>query len=242
MNELQKLAAGLQGVRPAGRQFAPQGGGLAMPRTTTGNALDVIRQSKAYQQASAPLKAAAAKQINNRVFDLARQAAIADDMAQGGSVSSGDRFRNISPAAQPPEVGKGGILRTTTPAVAAALAAGNVVTATISDATRARLTNTVIEYIEVVASGDLNDPDELVNIVVTLTINSRPIAACFEVPADLFSGDLNGPQLLPIGEFVGSDADIEVSFEVVTTLTTANAATIGVRIWSGDGSGSSLRR
>lgn len=156
--------------------------------------------------------------------------------AMGGMVSAGNRNANLAAYAAPPKVGKGGILETEFATFTAASPANTTEEASITNATRARLTDTYWEYAALVAEGDLADRDELRKIQVTVLVNGNPIPTLFRVPADVFADSLDGPQLIPVNEYIGSDADIEVIFETQRALTTASDADIGIRIYSGNGS------
>jgi hypothetical protein len=156
--------------------------------------------------------------------------------AQGGPVSSGVRDRNLAAATHPPEVGKGGVLSTESATLGAGAAADTTAEASITSSTRSRLTGTVIEYVSIIATGDLADPEELQKVEVRMLINGRPLPSVDRVPADVFSPSLDGPQLIPVGEYVGSDAEITVEFRVTDDLDTAAAEEIKLRMYAGDGS------
>lgn len=123
-------------------------------------------------------------------------------------------------------IGKGGVVSLppfTLPAGQAASAVGETVTLATN---RGRFTGTKFERVQIQASGDLDDPNQLRRLSLSIIVNGRSLPTVQDVTLDvLWRSPLELEHAIP------DDANVQATLTVIESLTTVADNTLAVRLW-----------
>lgn len=90
-----------------------------------------------------------------------------------------------------------------------------------------RISGTVFERLQLVATGDLADPEELRKLTLTIEVNRRPLPVLQGVPLDLLYR-----RSIDLETVIPADAEIRARVTLTEDLTTAADNTLTLRLWS----------